>query len=74
MEFHPDKCKVLKITNKLNPFQAKYNIHSTILEEVNSAKYLGITIDKNLSWNDHCLAITKKANSTLAFIQRNLYS
>ena len=74
MEFHPDKCKVLKITNKLNHFQCSYNIHNTILEEVNSAKYLGITIDKNLNWNDHCLAITKKANSTLAFIQRNLYS
>ena len=74
MEFHPDKCKVLKITNKINSFHFKYNIHNTILEEVSSAKYLGITIDKNLSWNDHCSQITKKANSTLSFIQRNLYS
>ena len=74
MEFHPDKCKILKITNKINPLHAKYDIHNTILEEVNSAKYLGITIDRNLSWKDHCSSITKKANSTLAFIQRNMHS
>ena len=33
-----------------------------------------IIIDKTLSWNDHCSQIVKKANSTLAFIQRNLYN
>ena len=74
MEFHPDKCKVLKITNKKKPLQFKYNIHNVILEEQDSAKYLGITIDKKLTWNVHCNSVIKKANSTLSFIQRNLSS
>ena len=31
MEFHPDKCQVLKITNKKNPIQAKYQLHGQSL-------------------------------------------
>ena len=30
MEFHPDKCQVLRITKKLNPIQVQYNIHGTL--------------------------------------------
>ena len=74
MEFHPDKCQLIRFTNKIKFIPFKYKIHNTILEEVRSAKYLGVTLSKNLSWNDHCLSISKKANSTLAFIQRNLHN
>ena len=74
MEFHPGKCLVLRITNKLKPLLFDYKIHNTILSITNSAKYLGVTIDSNLNWNQHVNNITSKANSTLAFIQRNTYS
>ena len=57
---------------KRNPFARDYDIHGRKLEEVELAKYLGVTIQKNLSWNIHIDQITKKANSTRAFIQRNL--
>ena len=73
-EFHPDKCKVIRFTNKIKFIHSKYKIHNIVLEEQNSAKYLGVTLNKNLSWNDHCHSICKKASSTLAFIQRNLHS
>ena len=74
MEFHPDKCQVLRITNKKKPILETYNIHNTRLSTVQSAKYLGVLIDSKLSWNTQCSALCKKANSTLAFLQRNLYS
>jgi hypothetical protein len=45
---------------------------STQLQIVDNAKYLGLTISKNLSWNNHVNNITKKANSTLAFLRRNI--
>ena len=32
---------------------AQYQIHNTNLEIVEKAKYLGVTIDKRLSWIDH---------------------
>jgi hypothetical protein len=53
MEFHPSKCQLLRITNKRKPFARDHDIHGHILEEVESAKYLGVTIQKNLSWNIH---------------------
>ena len=73
MEFHPDKCQVLQITNKNSPIRTNYKIHNTNLSHIDSAKYLGVTIDSSLSWTAHCNAVCNKANSTLAFLQRNLH-
>lgn len=72
MEFHPHKCQLLRVTTKQKPVDSSYNIHGHILEEVDSAKYLGVTIHKTLSWNQHINNIAKKANSTRAFLQRNI--
>ena len=47
-------------------------MHGQILESVNAAKYLGVTICKNLSWNSHIDNITTKANRTLGFVKRNI--
>jgi len=73
MEFHPAKCKVLRITNKRKPTPSAYTIHGMKLEEVKSAKYLGLTIDNKLSFNPHVDSTAKKANSTRAFLQRNFH-
>ena len=72
MEFHPSKCQLLRVTNKRRPMASIYNIRGHNLEVVDSAKYLGVTIHKSLRWNEHIDTITKKANATRAFIQRNL--
>ena len=72
MSFNPDKCEVLRITNKRNKIVANYYIHGQQLQIVDNAKYLGHTISKNFSWNNHVNNITKKANSTLAFLRRNI--
>ena len=71
MQFHPSKCQVVQVTNKRKPIAATYNIHGMVLEEVPSAKYLGLHIDKKLSFNTHVDITCKKANSTHAFLQRN---
>ena len=73
MAFHPQKCQVVHVTNKKKIIKKPYIIHNHILEEVDSAKYLGVHIHKNLSWNHHINSITNKANSTRAFLQRNIY-
>ena len=43
------------------------------LQQVSSAKYLGVTIDSHLTWKDHINDICSKANSAKAFLQRNIY-
>ena len=35
-------------------------------------KYLGVTLDSTLSFNIHVVSISKKANSVLLFIRKNL--
>ena len=72
MEFHPNKCSVIQFSNKRDPINFTYNIHGINLEIQNSAKYLGLTIDNKLSWNDHCDSIYKKASYMLSFLERNL--
>ena len=73
MEFHPKKCQVLHVTNKRNIIKASCNIHGHILEETDTAKYRWVNIHHKLSWNHHIQKITSKANSTRAFLQRNIH-
>ena len=66
------KCEFLRVANKQNPILHTYYIESTPIKEVTSAKYLGVTIDSKLTFNDHVQSITNKANQINAFIYRNL--
>ena len=41
---------------------------------VDTAKYLGVTMESKLNINNHIDSVAKKANSTRAFLNRNLRS
>ena len=71
-EFHPDKCKMLRVTNKRKTINHKYHIHGHELENVSEAKYLGVTLTNNMSWKSHIQKIASKANKCRLFLQRNL--
>ena len=52
MSFNPDKCEVIRVTNKKKPTIFKYMtylLHGVSLKETDSAKYLGVNISRNLS-------------------------
>ena len=73
MEFNPDKCEVIRITNRRKrKIFTNYSVQEHQLKKVKGAKYIGLTIDRTLSWNDHISNVTKKANNTRAFLQRNI--
>jgi len=59
MVFNPAKCEFLRISNKVNQMSVHYFIQG---QEVSSAKYLGITIDQDLTWNNHVKQVTSKIN------------
>ena len=72
MEFNVSKCHVITFTNKKKTIEAKYSLHGQFLEQVDSAKYLGIELSKDLKWKNHITSVTHKANKISAFIWRNL--
>jgi hypothetical protein len=74
ISFHPEKCNILSITKKLkrNPLTNCYILHGHQLEQVQSAKYLGVSITSDMKWSEHIANICKKANNTLSFLRRNL--
>ena len=72
MEFISDKCEVLRITRKRNPVIFPYKLHNKELNVTNAAKYIGVTISKDLNWSPHINNITGKAKNTHRFIKRNI--
>ena len=72
MYFNPTKCEFLRVINKKNIINFRYFIQSTNIQEVQQAKYLGITINNKLSWSDHIKIISNKANFIVGFILYNV--
>ena len=71
MKFHPQKCSVPRITRNKSTKIFNYQLHGHTLKSETDSKYLGVMINK-LSWNNHIDNICNKANSSIAFLRRNL--
>ena len=72
MHFHPQQCQTVHITNKRNIIQSTYTIHNHKLQTTDTAKYLGIHIHSTLNWNTHINKTAERANTTSAFLHRNI--
>ena len=72
MHFNVKKCAVLSITRKRSPKLHEYTLLGETLNRVENHDYLGVTISHDLSWNDHCTKVIKKASRTLGLIRRTL--
>ena len=67
------KFSTQRKTNKQkNPIINNYILHGQTLEHVPNAKYLGLDISSDLSFNTHISRITTNANKTLGFLKRNI--
>ena len=70
MRFHHVKCNMMQLTRKrIKKIHASYTLEGIDLENVERIQYLGVTITSDLRWN-----VCTKANKTLGFLRRNLYS
>ena len=74
MKFNVAKCHSMRVTRHQHHKQIlfDYSLHNQTLENVQSAKYLGITITDNMDWGQHVSEISSKATKTLGFLRRNL--
>ena len=75
MRFQPIKCNMMQLIRKrIKKIHASYTLEGIDLENVESIKYLGVTNTNDLRWNTHVSNVCTKANRTLGFLRRNLYS
>ena len=74
MKFNVAKCHSMRVTRHQHHKQIlfNYSLHNQTFENVQSAKYLGITITDNVDWGQHISEISSKATKTLGFLRRNL--
>ena len=71
MTFHPDKCKVLTVTNGHRPDpDFVYTMSDNIIEHTDLEKDLGIHINGKLNWNAHCEILYSRANQKLGLLKR----
>ena len=68
-EFQPQNCYILSIQPSSN---SCYSLCNTPLDHVQSNLYWGLLLSNDLKLGLHIVDITKRANSTLSFLCRNL--
>lgn len=66
LSFSASKTKAMIITNRKNVTKGNIYINNQPVEWVRSIKYLGITLDDKLTWNQHMKNVSKKANLVMA--------
>ena len=73
MVFNLSKCELLCITNKQNPSRCSYYMNDEKVQSVSNAKYLGVTLDEHLTFNDHIKKIVNKANQVKFFTKKHWF-
>ena len=53
-------CKNISLTKKNHPLRSHYHIDNKQIKQVTTAKYLGVTIGKNLNWSEHTVELLTK--------------
>ena len=67
MKFNVAKCHSMRVTKHPPHKQIVhgYLLHNKVLENVSSAKYLGVQITDDLNWGQHINEITSKATKII---------
>ena len=73
MNFNTDKCVFMTVTNKRNILLNSYHINNVALKKKENIKYLGVNIDRKLSFKQHTQEKSNRASTVLNMLKRNLY-
>ena len=75
LKFNKTKCRTMLITRKHSKScqPPPLLLDGTILAQISSYKYLGITITSDLSWSPHISHICNKARRLIGLLYRHFY-
>jgi len=74
MRLNLDKCVTLQCYRTINPHLTNYLAENYTLKIVNQHLYLGVILDKTMSFTTHINATISKASKMLNFVKRDLSS
>ena len=70
LRLNSQKTKCLVISRKRKPPCPSISVNGSVIEQVSSFKYLGVTISSDLSWSPHVANICCNAKKLLGFLYR----
>lgn len=74
MPFNAGKTQVICFGKTKITMPAQYSLGGSIIQEVQSVKYLGVIFSSNLSFGEHITGKIKKAMQTLGLLKRALWN
>ena len=73
MKFNVTKCCCIHFSSsQTGYFSNTYMLYNTLLPCSNHCKYLGVTLQSDLKWDQHIKEKIANANSTLGLLRRNI--
>ena len=72
LKFNAEKCNVISFNRRRAMITNEYKINGKVLTRVKSLSDLGLIVDERLSWNEHTISISNKANQRLGLVKRTL--
>ena len=72
MMFNALKCQNISFCNKQVQINFNYMICNEVIKQVDGIKYLGVTIDKKITWSQQVDKIALKANRVRRYLYRNI--
>ena len=70
MDLNKSKCGVLQFTRCLQPTINQYTLVEIPVKPLTCVKDLGVSITKDMKWNQHVQDLSSKANKMLGFVKR----
>ena len=76
LTMNPSKCKYLICSRKRQPYLPPTGLllADTVLEQVDSYRYLGVLVTSKLTWSDHIEQICSKARKLVGLLYRQFYN
>ena len=62
----------MRFTRSTSPLMFNYQLNNQVLSTADQHLYLGVLLDRKLSWSPHISRTASKATQTLKFLKRNL--
>ena len=72
VRFNGLKCQHISFCSKQVQINFNYMICNEVIKQVDSIKYLGVIIDKKITWSQQVDKIALKANRVRGFLYRNI--